>query len=100
MLFVGDDWGRGHHDIEIVDDDGRRLARRRIPEGVQGLAALHALVADHLGEGDHPGQVMVGIETDRGPVGVGDGGGQLHRVRGEPAAGCPLPAPSLKSEPA
>ena len=29
MLFVGDDWAEDHHDIEIVDDVGRRLARRR-----------------------------------------------------------------------
>ena len=31
------------------------LARRRLPEGVAGIAALHALVADHLGEDDEPG---------------------------------------------
>ena len=35
MLFVGDDWAEGHHDIEIVDDDGKRLARRRLPEGLR-----------------------------------------------------------------
>ena len=52
VLFVGDDWAEAHHDIEIVDEQGRRLARRRLPEGVAGLAALHALVADHLGDGE------------------------------------------------
>ena len=67
MLFVGNDWAEAHHDIEIVDDQGQVLARRRLPEGVAGLAALHALVADHLGEDDEPEQVLVGIETDRGP---------------------------------
>ena len=67
MLFVGDDWAEAHHDIEIVDADGRRLARRRLPEGVDGLAGLHALIADYLAEDDEPGQVIVGIETDRGP---------------------------------
>ena len=46
---------------------GRRLARRRLPEGVDGLAALHALVADHLDEDAEADQVVVGIETDRGP---------------------------------
>ena len=25
MLFVGDDWAEGHHDIDIVDDDGKVL---------------------------------------------------------------------------
>jgi transposase len=67
VLFIGNDWAEAHHDIEIVDDDGRRLARRRLPEGVEGLAALHALVADHLEEDAEPAQVIVGIETDRGP---------------------------------
>jgi hypothetical protein len=67
VLFVGDDWAEAHHDMEIVDEDGRRLARRRLPEGVDGLAGLHALVADHLAEDAEPGQVIVGIETDRGP---------------------------------
>jgi transposase len=67
VLFVGDDWAEAHHDVEIVDEDGRRLARRRLPEGVDGLAGLHALVADHLAEDAEPEQVIVGIETDRGP---------------------------------
>jgi transposase len=66
-LFIGDDWAQAHHDIEIVDESGRRLARRRLPEGVEGLASLHALVADHLAEDAEPDQVVVGIETDRGP---------------------------------
>jgi transposase len=67
VLFIGNDWAEAHHDIEIVDEDGRRLARRRLPEGVDGLAALHALVADHLAEDAEADQVVIGIETDRGP---------------------------------
>ncbi|MET9018423.1 IS110 family transposase [Actinopolymorpha sp. NPDC004070] len=67
MLFVGDDWAESHHDIEIVDEEGRRLARRRVPEGVAGIAALHGLVADHLPDQGEPVDVVVGIETDRGP---------------------------------
>jgi hypothetical protein len=67
MLFVGDDWAEAHHDIEVEDDQGRVLVRSRLPEGVAGLATLHALVGDHLPEGAEPEQVLVGIETDRGP---------------------------------
>jgi transposase len=67
VLFVGDDWAEAHHDVEIVDADGRRLARRRLPEGVKGLDQLHALIADHLRDDDEPTSVVVGIETDRGP---------------------------------
>jgi hypothetical protein len=67
MLFVGDDWAEDHHDVEIVDDTGRRLVKRRFPEGVVGLSGLHALIADHLPDDAGPVDVVVGIETDRGP---------------------------------
>lgn len=67
MLFIGNDWAEAHHDIELVDEDGQRLARRRLSEGVEGLAALHALIADHLAEDEEADQVVIGIETDRGP---------------------------------
>ncbi|MDT7740942.1 MAG: hypothetical protein QOE59_20 [Actinomycetota bacterium] len=67
MLFVGDDWAEDHHDVEIVEETGRRLVRRRLPEGAAGIAELHALIADHLDPEAEPDQVVVGIETDRGP---------------------------------
>ncbi|MDP9354431.1 MAG: IS110 family transposase [Chloroflexota bacterium] len=67
MLFLGNDWAEAHHDIELVDESGRRLARRRLPEGVEGLTVLHSLIADHLEEDAEADQVVVGIETDRGP---------------------------------
>jgi transposase len=66
VLFIGDDWAEAHHDIEVQDGAGRRLVRRRLSEGVAGMATLHALVADYLGDGE-PADVVVGIETDRGP---------------------------------
>ena len=63
MIFVGDDWSEDHHDVEVHDEAGQRLARRRLPEGVGGVAQLHALVAPHA---EDPADVVVGIETDRG----------------------------------
>lgn len=67
MLFVGDDWAEGHHDIEIQDGQGEVLVRRRLPEGVAGIALLHGLIGDQLRDDDEPDRVLVGIETDRGP---------------------------------
>ena len=67
MLFVGDDWAEAHHDIELVDGTGQVLTRRRLPEGIAGVTVLHELIADHLDPAAEPAQVMVGIETDRGP---------------------------------
>ena len=67
MLLVGDDWAEAQHDIEVQDVEGRVLVRRRLREGVDGLAEFHAVVAEHLGEDEDPSQVLIGIETDRGP---------------------------------
>jgi len=67
VLFVGDDWTEDHHDVEVRDATGRRLATARLMEGVEGVAKLHALLARHGGEDLEPEGVTVGIETDRGP---------------------------------
>jgi transposase len=74
-VFVGDDWAEDHHDVELVDETGRRLGRARLPEGMAGMARLHEMIAEHLDDTDVDGvsgmlaseAVMVGIETDRGP---------------------------------
>jgi transposase len=67
-LFVGDDWAESHHDIELMDAVGKRLARARLPEGMAGMTRLHAMIAEHIGDADDDEvEVVVGIETDRGP---------------------------------
>lgn len=66
-LFVGDDWAEDHHDIEVMDSSGRRLARTRLPEGVAGMARLHTMVGELAGDDADEVEVLVGIETDRGP---------------------------------
>ncbi|WP_370949604.1 IS110 family transposase [Amycolatopsis sp. cg5] len=70
-LFVGDDWAEDHHDVEVMDAAGRRLGRARLPEGVAGMARLHTMIGELIGEliGDDAdeAEVLVGIETDRGP---------------------------------
>jgi hypothetical protein len=63
VIFVGDDWSQQHHDIEIHNEAGGRLSRNGLPEGIAGIAELHALVAEHAND---PGEVVVGMETDRG----------------------------------
>ena len=74
MVFVGDDWAEDHHDVELVDATGRRLARARLPEGLDGITRLHALIAQHapaewaeLAPGEAAGRVTIGIETERSP---------------------------------
>jgi len=63
-VFCGIDWAEDHHDVALVDRDGRLLARRRISDDAAGLAKLLDLLAEH---GDSAGQpVPVAIETPRG----------------------------------
>lgn len=63
MIFAGVDWAEAHHDVHIEDEQGRRLAGGRLSDGIEGIARLHDLIAAHTEE---PGEVAVGIETDRG----------------------------------
>ncbi len=63
MIFVGIDWSESHHDVCVMDVEGRVLARGRVPDGVDGVARLHEMAAAHA---EDPSQVVVGIELDRG----------------------------------
>ncbi|WJK35910.1 IS110 family transposase [Solwaraspora sp. WMMA2065] len=71
MLFIGDDWAEDHHDVELMDASGRRLAKARLPEGIAGITRLHAMIGTALGDDIDAdaaaAQVKIGIETDRGP---------------------------------
>ena len=92
VLFVGDDWAEDHHDVELMDAAGRTLARARLPEGAAGMARLHAMIGEQLGDDqDGDAEVRVGIETDRGLWVVGAGRGRVSGVRDQPAADGPVP---------
>ena len=62
--YGGDDWAEDHHDVHLMNEVGGQLAARQLPEGVRGVTALHELLAQHASE---PGEVVIAIETDRGP---------------------------------
>jgi len=63
LIFAGVDWAETHHDVHLCDEQGRKLASGRLAEGVEGIARFHELAAAYAGE---PGEVVIGIETDRG----------------------------------
>jgi transposase len=62
-VFVGDDWAEAHHDVHLMNDNGDKLAAKRLPEGLEGIAGFHAAVSEHA---DDPSEVVIGIETERG----------------------------------
>ncbi len=67
MLFIGDDWAEDHHDIEVMDTDGRTKIRAKLPEGAAGIAKFHNIIANFHGNDAAPSEVLIAIETDRGP---------------------------------
>jgi hypothetical protein len=63
-VFCGIDWAEDHHDVALVDIDGRLVAKRRIGESADGFAELMAMLAE---AGDCPDDpIPVAIETHRG----------------------------------
>jgi len=63
LIFAGVDWAEAHHDVHVADENGKRLGGGQLPEGIAGIAAFHELAARHAAD---PGEVVIGIETDRG----------------------------------
>jgi transposase len=66
-LFVGDDWAEDHHDVEVMNEAGKVLSKKRLPEGASGMSQLHGLIGRHVPEDAGDAEVVIGIETDRGP---------------------------------
>ena len=63
MIYVGIDWAEAHHDVCVEDEAGHVLAKGRVPEGIEGLEWIHALLAEHA---EGPSEIAIGIELDRG----------------------------------
>jgi transposase len=64
LLFCGIDWAETHHDVAIIDDSGRLVAKKRIPDDPSGFAQLVDLLSEAGDCAEHP--VPVAIETPRG----------------------------------
>lgn len=63
-IYCGIDWAEGHHDVAIVDDQGKRLAKARISDDSHGYARLLAMLVEH---GETAEELApVAIETGRG----------------------------------
>jgi transposase len=63
-VFCGIDWAEGHHDIALVDGDGKLVAKRRIDESLDGVAEFTAMLVAAGDSAEEP--IPVAIETPRG----------------------------------
>jgi transposase len=63
-VYCGVDWAEKHHDIALVDGEGKLVAKRRIEESLDGLAEFTAMLAAAGDSAEEP--IPVAIETPRG----------------------------------
>ena len=63
MVFLGIDWAEDHHDLCLMEETGKVLARRRVPDGLAGVTQIYDLLAEHTEDGV---PVCIGIEVDHG----------------------------------
>ncbi|PPJ23263.1 IS110 family transposase [Nocardia nova] len=62
--YCGIDWAERHHDIAIIDSDGKLVSKRRISDDPTGFAELIALLLENGDSAEDP--ITVAIETPRG----------------------------------
>ena len=63
MWYVGLDWADTHHDVEVLDEAGKRVGMRRFAHSHEGLHALQAFL---LGIAPSPGELACIVETNHG----------------------------------
>lgn len=63
-VFCGIDWAENHHDVALVDDQGRLVAKRRIGDDAAGFRLLVDVLVEHGDTAAAP--IPVAIETSRG----------------------------------
>lgn len=62
LLTCGLDWAEAHHDVALVGENGKVLARKRVTADLPGFTCMLELIAEHGGD---PHQTPVAIETDK-----------------------------------
>ncbi len=63
MWYVGLDWADTHHDVEVMDQAGKRVGARRFPHSHEGLNAMKEFV---LSIATSPEQLACIVETNHG----------------------------------
>lgn len=63
MWYVGLDWADTHHDVEVMDEAGKRMAMRRFAHSHQGLNAMKAFLLSIAPEPQHLACI---VETNHG----------------------------------
>jgi hypothetical protein len=59
MIFMGDDWPEDHHDVYVMDQAGKRLASRRLPESFLLNETSHSALPSTPGGMRHSPRALV-----------------------------------------
>jgi hypothetical protein len=65
MWYVGLDWADTHHDVEIMNEQGKRVSVQRFAHSLEGLNKLKAWL---LQTAKDPEQLACIVETNHGLV--------------------------------
>ena len=63
MWYVGLDWADTHHDVEVMDEGGKRVGARRFAHSHEGLDAMRQFL---LGIATSPEYLACIVETTHG----------------------------------
>jgi hypothetical protein len=66
MIWCGIDWAERHHDVALVDADGKLIAKRRIGDDLSGFTALLELLTEHRAISNGECATPIAIETANG----------------------------------
>ena len=66
MIWCGIDCAERHHDVALVDDDGKLIAKRRIGDDLSGFTALLELLTEHRAISNGECATPIAIETANG----------------------------------
>jgi len=66
MWYAGIDWADEHHDVAVIDEQGKQLTKKRVPHTAEGLVDLIAVLKQVGDVAEHPEQIACIIETNKG----------------------------------
>ena len=67
-MTCGIDWAENHHDVALVDGEGRVVLKKRVTADLDGFTELIGLITDHGGSSD---RTPIAIETEKNLFVVG-----------------------------
>ena len=65
MWYVGIDWADQHHDVAIIDEHGKHVAKKRVAHSAEGMEELLAFLKGVGEVATHPDQWPASLKPTR-----------------------------------